>query len=87
MRLQALKNVLNLEAIQRGENADPVVVNKDGTERPLTTEEMALMDTEYARLIEEKETQNQAVASAKQAALAKLMKLGLTEEEALALGK
>lgn len=55
MRLQALKNVLNLEAIQRGEDADPVVINSDGTERPLTAHEIALMDAEHERLIAEYE--------------------------------
>lgn len=42
---------------------------------------------EVARLDAQREANEQARVAAKQAALAKLMALGLTEEEAIALGK
>lgn len=51
---------------------------------PIPTKEQAI--AEMARLEIEREAAKQAVADAKQSALNKLMALGLTKEEALALG-
>ena len=56
----------------------------------LTAEEVAqaqIENQQWTAIQQELDLQKQAVTDAKQAALNKLMALGLTEEEALALGK
>jgi DNA-binding transcriptional regulator YhcF (GntR family) len=57
---------------------------------PLTNEEIVEANAKYQTWLTEQEqlkAKQQEIESAKQSALNKLMALGLTEEEALALGK
>ena len=58
----------------------------DVNENIVEYDEMAV-ETKTAELLTQEETDKQAKIDARQSALNKLMALGLTEEEALALGK
>lgn len=83
MSYMAIYNTHPNIASINGEGETAIAWDKDGNVVPIN---QSLVEAEVIRLEAERVANEESMKAAKQSALNKLMALGLTEEEALALG-